>query len=340
MTEWLPAPIPEAASALSLDGFPSYFPALLARRGVSTQEDARRFLTPSADQLHDPTLLAGLPEAVERLFAALETGEKVAVVGDYDVDGVSATALLLGVLRACGVDALSILPHRLREGYGFQPVHVERALETGAKVIVTVDCGVSSQAAVERAVEAGVDVLITDHHIPGDGLPSGALVVNPRQEGCAYPFPDLAGVGLALKLAQAFGARCQRELPLHQLLRIACLGTVADMVPLRGENRVIAALGLQALGSTRSVGLQALIKKAGVKPPLSASDIGFRLGPRINAAGRLDSPDSALDLLLATDPRVAERLAAELDQSNRDRQREEAKVVEDAANALRATGDQ
>ncbi len=291
---------------------------------------AQRFLNPALEQLHDPNLLAGLPQAVERLSQARGQSETVAIVGDYDVDGVTATALLLGVLRACGLRAEPILPHRLREGYGFQPVHVERAQEVGASVIVTVDCGVSSTAAVKSAAAAGIDVLITDHHIPGDPLPPGALLINPRQEGCSYPFPDLAGVGLAFKLAQAFATACGRDLPIHQLLRITCLGTIADMVPLRDENRVIAALGLQALGHTRSLGLKALIKKAGVKPPLTASDVGFRLGPRINAAGRLASPDRALDLLLASDPSQAEALAAELDQANRDRQKEEAKVVEEA----------
>ncbi len=334
--EWHCAPVPEVAAQLGCDGLPAFFPALLARRGVEDSAAVQRFLTPALDQLHDPHLLAGLPQAVERLHRALQQREAVVVVGDYDVDGVTATALLLGVLRACGLTAEPILPHRLLEGYGFQPVHVDRAQEVGASVIVTVDCGVSSMAAVDRAAEAGIDVLITDHHIPGDQLPAGALLINPRQEDCTYPFPDLAGVGLALKLALAFADRCGRSLPIHQLLRIACLGTIADMVPLRGENRVIAALGLKALGQTRSLGLRALMKKAGVKPPLTASDVGFRLGPRINAAGRLASPDRALELLLATDHQQAEALAAELDQSNRDRQAEEAKVVEEARATIEA----
>ena len=332
--EWRCAPIPEAATKLDCKELPDFFPALLARRGVEESAEIQPFLTPALDQLHDPHLLAGLPQAVERLSRALSQNETVVVVGDYDVDGVSATALLLGVLRACGLRAEPILPHRLLEGYGFQPVHVERALEIGASVIVTVDCGVSSMAAVESAAMAGIDVLITDHHIPGDHLPAGALVINPRQEGCTYPFADLAGVGLALKLAQAFAENCGRTFPVHQLLRIACLGTIADMVPLLGENRVIAALGLKALERTRSLGLKALMKKAGVKPPLTASDVGFRIAPRINAAGRLASPDRALDLLLATDLHQAEALAAELDQSNRDRQAEEAKVVEEARAAI------
>jgi single-stranded-DNA-specific exonuclease len=330
MTEWSLAPVPEVAAQLSTQGLPAFFPALLARRGVSDPQAVQRFLVPDAGQLHDPRLLAGLPEAVERLMAAREAGETVAVVGDYDVDGVSATALLIGVLRACGLTAEPILPHRLLEGYGFQPVHVERAQELGVTVIVTVDCGTSSMAAVESATGAGIDVVITDHHLPGDQLPAGALVVNPRQEDCSYPFPDLAGVGLALKLAQAFAERCGRELPLHQLLRIACLGTIADMVPLIDENRVIAALGLEALSRTRSIGLRALMRKAGVKPPLTAADIGYRLGPRINAAGRLASPDGALELLLATDEARAQELASQLDDSNRERQREEARVVEEA----------
>lgn len=335
-TEWVAAPVPDAAADLERDGVPRWMAALLARRGVVDGDGARKFLAPSLDQLHDPFLLAGMEEGVERLLRARAAGERVAVVGDYDVDGVTATAQLLAVLAACGCEARPILPHRLREGYGFQPVHVERARAEGCSLIVTADCGSSSAEAVERAFAAGVDVLITDHHLPGCDLPAGAIHINPRQPGCRYPFPDLAAAGLAFKLAVALAGRCGRSLDLSALLRVACLGTIADLVPLRGENRVIAALGLEALANARSQGLKALIQQAGIKPPFTAADVGFRLGPRLNAAGRLHEPDRALELLMSRDAGRALELAAELDSWNRERQSEEMRVVEEAARMFAA----
>ncbi len=268
--------------------------------------------------------------AVDRLVAARDAHQKIAIVGDYDVDGVTATAQLLAVFAACGIEAQAILPHRMRDGYGFQPCHVERAREAGCKLIVTADCGSSSVPAIEAAGEAGLDVVVTDHHLPGGPLPHGTIQINPRQSGCDYPFPDLAAAGIALKLSLALGERLGKALPLDALLRIACLGTIADLVPLRGENRVIAALGLKALEGARSAGLKALIRQAGMKAPYSASDIGFRIGPRLNAAGRLGEADPALEILLSRDETRAGELAAQLDSWNRERQGEEAQVVEQA----------
>jgi single-stranded-DNA-specific exonuclease len=328
--------VPDEAAVLERAGFPDWLAGLLARRGVTDAAGAARFLTPSLDQLHDPFLLAGMEEAVDRLLAARAAGERIAVVGDYDVDGVTATALLLAVLAACGCDARPILPHRLREGYGFQPVHVERARAAGCSLIVTADCGSSSAAAVESALAAGIGVVVTDHHLPGCELPAGAVQINPRQSRCTYPFPDLAAAGLALKLALAMAGRCSRPVEMAALLRIACLGTIADLVPLRGENRVIAALGLTALAQARSQGLKALIQQCGIKPPFTAADVGFRLGPRLNAAGRLDSPDRALELLMSRDAGRAVEIAAELDAWNRERQAEEARAVEEAAEIFAA----
>lgn len=335
---WIEAPEPEGAAALAAEGVSSILARLLARRGVRTGADARGFLEPSLDQLHDPSGLAGITEAVERLAAARARGEPVAVVGDYDVDGVSGTALLLAVLRHCGLTAEAILPHRMREGYGFQPVHVERAAAFGCRLIVTVDCGTSSAAAAGAALAAGIDVVVTDHHLPGDDLPPEVILVNPRQAECAYPFPDLSGAGLALKLSQALARRLGKSPDPEALLRIACLGTIADLVPLLGENRTIAALGLRALGETRSPGLRALIQQAGVRAPFSAADVGYRLGPRINAAGRLADAAEALELLLTRDHRRAAELARELDRWNRERQDAEARVVDEAREALGARG--
>jgi len=328
--EWVAAPVPEWAAGLERDGVPSWLAALLARRGVEDSRGAERFLHPSLDQLHDPFLLAGMEEAVARLLAARERKEKVAVVGDYDVDGISATALLLAVFAACGIEAKAVMPHRLREGYGFQPIHVERARELGCGLVVTADCGSSSVEAVEAAMAAGIGVVVTDHHLPGCELPAGTLHINPHQSHCTYPFQDLAAVGLAFKLALALAARCGKTLDPAPLLRVACLGTIADLVPLHGENRVIAALGLKALAEAKSQGLKALILQSGMKPPFTAADVGFRMGPRINAAGRLHDPERALELLLSRDAGRAAALAAELDGWNRERQTTEMRVVEEA----------
>jgi single-stranded-DNA-specific exonuclease len=328
--EWVAAPVPDTAAGLERGGLPSWLAILLARRGVADAAGADRFLKPSLDQLHDPFLLAGMEEAVCRLVDARNRGERVAIVGDYDVDGISATAQLLAVFARCGVEAVSILPHRLREGYGFQAVHVERAKALGCGLIVTADCGSSSFTAVEAALAAGIGVVITDHHLPGCELPAEALHINPRQARCNYPFRDLAAAGLALKLSLALADRCGKAVDPAVLLRIACLGTIADLVPLTGENRVIAALGLTALVETRSHGLKALIQQSGMKPPFSAADIGFRIGPRINAAGRLHDPERALELLMSRDAGRAFELAQELDGWNRERQTAEMKVVEEA----------
>jgi single-stranded-DNA-specific exonuclease len=327
---WSAAPVPAAAADLALSGYPGWMAPLLARRGVTSALEAAHFLGPSLDQLHDPYRLAGMGQVVERLLAARAAGERVAIVGDYDVDGITATALLAAVFASCGIAASPILPHRLREGYGFQPVHVERASQLGCRLIVTADCGSSAGDAVSAARAAGLDVVITDHHLPGGTLPAGTLQINPRQAGCTYPFRDLAAVGLAFKLATALAARCGRTVDPAALLRIACLGTIADLVPLRGENRVIAALGLSALPASRSHGLRALIQQAGLRPPFTAADVGFRLGPRLNAAGRLDDAAHALELLLSRDPQRASALAADLDRWNRERQAQETLVVEQA----------
>jgi single-stranded-DNA-specific exonuclease len=303
---------------------------LLARRGVADVDAARRFLQPSLGDLHDPFLLHGMEAAVARLLEARRHAERVAIVGDYDVDGITGTALLIAVFARCGIATEAILPNRLLDGYGFQAAHVERARTAGCSVVVTVDCGSTARAAVERARAAGVDVIITDHHLAAHPLDGDTLQINPRQPRCGYPFRELTGAGLAFKLALALAQRCDRPAALEPLLRIACLGTIADVAPLVGENRTIASLGLKALRQTRSQGLRALIRVAGVVPPFRATDVGFRLGPRLNAAGRLRRPDEALELLLTRDPERAAALAAELDERNRERQVEEQAVVEEA----------
>ena len=339
-TRWVPAPEPDTGwDALLEAGFTPWSARLLARRGVHDRESARAFLRPSLDDLHDPGDLAGMAEATERLLAAAQRGEPVAVVGDYDVDGVTGTALLTVVLRACGLEVRPILPHRLKDGYGFQPIHVERARAAGCGVVVTVDCGTSSHDAAEAALAAGLDVVVTDHHLPGDPLPDGVILVNPKREDCSYPFDELSGAGLAFKLALAVAAAKGREIDPLALLRVACLGTIADLVPLRGENRVIASLGLGDLPRTPSAGLRALFEVARLRPPFTAYDVGFRLGPRLNAPGRLDSADQALELLLCRDPQRARQLAEELDRFNRERREHEHRAADQAREKILERGE-
>lgn len=327
---WKAAPDPEVALVDSATNLSPRLRRLLARRGLENQEDMTRFLEPSLSDLHQPELLAGLPEAVARLLAARERGEKVSIVGDYDVDGVSATAVLLAVFRACGLEADSTLPHRMAEGYGFQPIHVERAQAAGAQLIVTADCGARSIEAAHMALERDISVIVTDHHIPGPPHDPRVIEINPHLEACRYPYRELSGAGLAFKLATGFAEAVGRDVDPMALLRVTCLGTIADLVPLTGENRTIAALGLRALDSTRSAGLKALIEVSGARHPITAGDVGFRLGPRLNAAGRMDKPEPALELLLERDPVRARELAETLDRWNKERQRAELSVVEEA----------
>lgn len=328
-TRWEPAPAEAAAETLTEAGISSLAAAILSRRGVSTPEEAERFLSPDVGQLSPAKALPDMEAAVACLVQAREAGQKVAIVGDYDVDGVSATALLTATFRARGLEVETILPHRLEEGYGFQICHVERAVEKGCSVVVTADCGSTAGTAVGAALERGLKVVVTDHHLPGEPLPEGALHVNPKaaEDG---PGQELCGAGIALKLALAFGEATGEAFPPQRLLHIAALGTIADVVPLVEENRIIAALGLKILSRTKSRGLRALIHQAGVKLPVRASDVGFRIGPRLNAAGRLGSADDALEILLTRDGDRAVELAKRLDGWNRERQGEERRALEEA----------
>ena len=328
--------MPPAAERLAAAGHPPALARLLARRGVETPEEAERFLHPAVEHLHAALGFAGMESALERLAAAKAAGALVVVVGDYDADGISATALLLAALRACGIAAEAVLPHRMRDGYGLQESHVREAQRLGAGLLVTVDCGSTAHGPIDAALAAGLAVVVVDHHLPDRPLPPAVAHINPHQDGCPYPFRYLSAAGLALKLALALGDRLGRPLPLDALLRVACLGTVADMVPLVGENRTIAALGLRALADTRSRGLRALFRQAKVTAPFSAVDIAFRIGPRLNAAGRLGSAEPALELLLTRDEERAEALSIELERLNVERRQEELRVVEEAGAQLAA----
>lgn len=329
--DWIPAPTPAAVERLTAAGISPLLARLLALRGVEDAPAAVRFLEPELAHLHDPMRLRGMDAAIETLHRVQQRQGVVAVVGDYDADGLTATALLVAVLRSVGCVAHPILPNRHAGGYGFQPEHARQAREAGAELVITVDCGVQGFAAAREARALGLDLIVTDHHLPGAEPPAGATVINPNQPGCTYPFPALAGAGLALKLAEALCRRCGVEVPWESLLRMASLGTIADVAPLVGENRVLASRGLRALATTPSPGLRALFREAGVVPPVTATDVGFRIGPRLNAIGRLGGAEPALELLLTRDPSRASELAVQLGRANGERQALEQVVLADCA---------
>ena len=314
---------------------------LLVQRGFTEPDDARRFLHPSLDDLHDPSLLTDLDRGVDRLLEAVESRERIVVHGDYDVDGVSATVMLRRALTLLGGEVDHYIPERLTDGYGLLPGTVERLHTRGVRVIVSVDCGIRSSEAAERARSLGVDLIITDHHEPGASLPAALAVVNPRRADCPYPDKHLAGAGVAFKLVQALCRRSGHTEWLPAFAKLAAIGTLADAVPLRGENRVIARVGLDRLtAGPNSVGLQALLDASGVSGRrLDSEDVAFRVAPRINAAGRMRSADLAARLLLATGRQqadMARQLAEELDVENGRRRAAEAEIVVEAQRAAEA----
>ncbi|MGH2743447.1 MAG: single-stranded-DNA-specific exonuclease RecJ, partial [Thermoleophilaceae bacterium] len=298
--------------------------AVLARRGFADVEEARRFL--AAEERHDPLTLPGVPRACELILAHLRRGSRVAVFGDYDVDGVCSTAMLVGTLRALGADPAWELPSRFDEGYGLSTAAIERLAARGTGLLVTVDCGITAVEQVGAARAAGLDVVVTDHHRPGDDLPDCA-VVHPALG--AYGCPELCAAGVVLKLSEALhGAAGGDPRAAEEDLDLAALATVCDLVPLRGENRRIVREGLTALARTRKPGLRALMAVAAVEPAeLTEHALGFRLGPRINAAGRMRRADAALELLLTDDGARADEVARELDLLNRDRREAETRIL-------------
>ena len=303
---------------------------LLLSRGVSSTEQATTFLNPSLDQMHSPYEMLGMTAAVARLEAAIERKEDILIYGDYDVDGTTAIVILKTAIELLGGTADFHVPHRIRDGYGMKDDVIEQAAIAGVKLIISVDTGIRAFAAAETARRVGLDLIVTDHHLPGpEGVPHALAVLNPNQDGCSYPTKDLCGAGVAFKLAQALLEKSGRGRLLPSFLKIAAIGTIADIVPLAGENRIFAKLGLAGLRQPVNVGLKALfdVAKLNGKRPLSAGDIGFRIGPRINAAGRMDVARSVIELFGTKDATQARDIAGRLDQLNSDRQDAERKVV-------------
>ena len=308
---------------------------LLCMRGLADPEQAERFLHPSIDHLHDPFKLADMRVAVERLERALAQHERIAIHGDYDVDGITSTVILRRALELLGGDVVHFIPERLRDGYGLQPPAIDRLHADGVKLIVSVDCGIRSTEAALRARELGVDLIVTDHHEPEGSLPPALAVINPKRHDCTYPDKHLAGVGVALKLVQALCDRAGKGNDLPAFVKIAAIGTLADVVPLVGENRVIARLGLASLSKgPHTIGLRALLEASGLTgKTIDSYQVAFILAPRVNAAGRMSTPDIATRLLLAKDEALgdeARALAQQLNDENLRRQQEEAELVVDA----------
>ncbi len=290
--------------------------SLLVNRGVDTVEEARYFLFEKEQGFHDPFLLKGMDLAVARIKEAIANGEQILIFGDYDADGVTSTTVMMTVLRDLGAQVEYYIPNRFTEGYGPNIPAFEYAADIGVKLIITVDTGIAAVNEAKAAKDLGLDLIITDHHEPGPELPEALAIIHPKLEDSVYPFRDLAGVGVAFKVAHALYG----DLPEH-LLEIAAIGTIADLVPLKGENRTIAKKGIKKLRATKFIGLQELLKRGSIEAgAINEETIGFFIAPRLNAAGRLDSADPAVALLLTEDRIEAESIAEEIDNMNKDRQ--------------------
>jgi len=311
---------------------------LLLIRGHGDIENAKRFLRPRLNQLHDGATMLGAHNAVERLARACAEGETVLVHGDYDVDGICSTTIMTRALREFGANAVPFIPRRLEDGYDLSQAGVEAAVSAGAAVLVTCDCGTSAVQPVADLCAAGIDVIVTDHHLPGSALPNCVAVLNPRQEGCEYPDKDLAAVAVAFKLAVMLARRLERnDNFIWGMLDLVALATVADVSPLRGENRVLVRYGLKMLSQTNNIGLRAMIRAAGLEgKPLTAGRVGFILAPRLNAAGRIGHAIRGVELLMTDDEHHALVIARELEELNARRQQLDRAVLDEAREMVQA----
>jgi single-stranded-DNA-specific exonuclease len=320
---------------LLLQEYPPIFRQILYNRGYNSIEACRNFLEACMPEGIESFKMLGIPESVERVRWAIEQGQSIVVYGDYDADGVTATALLVRVLRSLGANADPYIPNRFDEGYGLNKEALENLFTQGKSLVITVDCGIRSLPEASYAKSIGIDLIISDHHQPASELPEAYAIINPKQPGDSYPYIDLAGVGLAYKLASAllssYGISPEDRLGVDSYLDLVALGTVADLAPLTGENRALVRKGIEAIRRPQCQGIMSLIGVAGLRPnQINSSHIGFALGPRLNAAGRLESALAALNLLITTDVAEAARLAQQLEIQNRDRQQLTRQIQEQA----------
>jgi single-stranded-DNA-specific exonuclease len=304
--------------------------ALLISRGYETAEKAHKFLNPSFDDLHEPNLLKGMEKSVPRILKAIENGEKILVWGDYDVDGTTGTVVLRKALEILGAQTDFHVPHRFTEGYGINIPMLEKAKERGYSLVISVDCGIRSFEPIAWAKENGIDFIVTDHHLSDEikGNPDAFAVINPNQTDCQYPDKNLAGVGVAFKLAHALLREKGKENLVNGFLKVVAIGTIADVMKLTGENRAIVSLGLRDLPKAHNFGLKALMEVADCTGEMTSFDIGFRIAPRINAAGRMDAARHVVELFETTDFDEARSLAEMLNSRNRERQKVQQEITQ------------
>lgn len=328
-----------------MDRYPELLQTLLKNRGIATEEEAERFMNPSYERdLHDPFLILNMERAVERILRAMENGERIAVWGDYDCDGIPGTVVLHDFFKKIGYHDVAIyIPHRYLEGYGLNTHGIDRLFESGVSLIITVDSGITDVGPVLHAEGRGIDVIVTDHHLPQEKVPAAYAVINSKQADDTYPFNMLSGAGVAFKLVQALLARGNFDVPRgweKWLLDVAGISTIADMVPLIGENRVLAHFGLKVLRRTPRPGLRALFAKARVDAAtLTEDDVGFTIGPRLNAASRMDTPMRAFELLSAVDTLRATELAHHLEKKNAERKVAVSDMIDDVDRLVHESGD-
>jgi len=326
------------ALARALD-IPPAIARVLVNRKIVTEDAAREFLFGDLDKLHDPYLMKGMDKAVARIEQAVARGERILIFGDYDVDGVLSTVMLKKALTTLGAAVDYFIPERLTDGYGIKDEHVRIPVERGAELVISVDCGIKSVEFTERAREQGVDVIITDHHRPGESLPRAVAVLDPVLADSGYPDAGLAGVGVTFKLVQALLTRARKAAGLPHYMKLVSIGTVADVAELKGENRLFVKQGLKGLRDVANPGLRSLIEACGLgRRKISESDLGFRIGPRINAAGRMGMTDLAVRLFFSEDPAETLALVQKLDDLNAQRQRTEEKIFNEARDRVEERG--
>ncbi len=303
------------------------FQKLLEKRGLTDPQAIESFLNPDLSRLHDPFLMKNMREVKARLEAAIRDKEKILIHGDYDADGITGVAVMVKMLEKLGGDFITFLPERERDGYGVSGEAIRKAHQEGARLLITIDCGITAREEIRLARSLGLEVIVIDHHrLPADGLPDTGFILNPLQEDCPYPFKDLSAAGLVFKLAQSMIGKSAAE-----WLDLVAISTISDIAPLRGENRTLVKFGLQALGERKNIGVQCLAEIAKLKSlKIDTGHVGFVLGPRINAAGRMSSPDTALRLLLTPSKREAASLANILNEENKARQRQEREMTREA----------
>jgi single-stranded-DNA-specific exonuclease len=338
-SRWKILPTAPDAYLREVSGFPPLIAQLFYNRGLTTPDQVASFIAADEHLCADPMRLPGMHQAIARIYRALLSGENIAVYGDFDADGITATALLVQGLSSLEAKVTPYLPHRVNEGHGLRTGALERLREQGASLIITVDCGITGVAEVKKARRMGLDVVITDHHTPLDEIPQAAAVVDPKLPGSDYPFTELAGVGVAFKLIEALFQSLGKEVPRERLLDLVAMGTVADIMPLQGENRYLVKQGLRLLNSMPRLGIREMITQAGLKPGnLDADTISWVIAPRLNTTGRLDHALPSYQLLMTDSADEACRLSQWLEQKNAERQRMTIGVVADAREKILAEG--